>query len=148
MGFKQSPESDRRGGESSLRASEWNDVLDCRWRLQVFVGDCVSAHMWLTVGFCVSSPVCVCVRGKEPGTVTVIEMYLECSVASHILMTQSFYWTINRWRSGENTVLRHWSVTDQTSTPFIILIPTMCGCLLTALYEVVCLAPAEECGGL
>ncbi len=69
MESKQSPESDRRRGESSLRASQWNDVLDCRWKLWVFAGDrvcereCVCVHMWLTVGFCILA--CVFVLEKE-----------------------------------------------------------------------------------
>lgn len=49
---------------------------------------------------------CVCVRENEPGTVTVVEMHTECGAASHILITLSFYWTINRWRSGKNMVLQ------------------------------------------
>lgn len=43
---------------------------------------------------------CVCVREREPETVTGEEMHSGCGAAPHILMTLSFYWTINRWRSG------------------------------------------------
>ncbi len=111
MESKQSPESDRRRGESSLRASQWNDVLDCRWKLWVFAGDrvcerecvCVCAHV-VNCGF-LHPRLCVCVREGEPETVTVVEMHSDCGAAPHILMTLSFYWTINRWRSGENVLL-------------------------------------------
>lgn len=56
-------------GESSLRASQWNDVLDCVDKLQVFMGK--SLHMWLT-GFCfvlffihVHVRACLCWRGRS-----------------------------------------------------------------------------------
>lgn len=56
---KQSLVSDRQWVESSLRASQWNDVLDRRWKLWVFAGESVCVHV-LSRGF-LNPIVCVCV---------------------------------------------------------------------------------------
>lgn len=124
-------------------------MLDRRWKLWVFGGDCVYMRLRVCVHVVkcmfLHPHMCVCVREEEVEAVTVLYRCIRIVARFHILMTLSFYWTINGWRSRESTLLQHWSLTDQSSTPSITLILATSGCLLNALYDVVSLALDEEC---
>lgn len=97
----------------------------CTNRGCLWVNLCMCVHMCLTVfwffGFFFLS-LCmrmhVCVREGEAETVTT-HRCTQIVTQLHILMTSSFYWTINRWRLGGNMLPRLWSLTDQTSAPSI-----------------------------
>lgn len=85
--------------ESSLRASEWNDVLAWVYKLPVFMG---KSHVF-NCFFFLSSCGCACVivlENERQQTVTSTQMRSDCDTRLHILMTSSFYWSISRWRLG------------------------------------------------
>ena len=83
-GSKQSSEIDKPSQESSLRASDWNDVLEavgaCGWCVRDRARLCVC--LWFNCGECLRPRSSVCVTISEPGTVTVVDERSELSAAS------------------------------------------------------------------
>lgn len=81
----------------------WPDCTNCGC---LWVNLCMCVHMCLTVfGFLFFLSWCVCayvvvLENEKQKTVTSTQMHPDCDTWLHILMTSSFYWTINRWRLG------------------------------------------------
>ena len=147
---RSSPNRHRRAtgkaGEKSLRASEWNGVLDCVYKLWVFMGKSlnVRAHVFSSyIFFLILLHVLACLcereREREAETVTDTRMHPDCDTASHSHDLQ-FLLDYQQMEIRGKMLPRFWSLTDQTSTPAITPVLATWGHLLTALYDVVCLA--------